>query len=149
MSRTHVHLAAGLPEKGGVISGMRGSCELVVHVDVRSAVLEGGLRFYRSSNGVILTPGLGEEGLLPLRFLKRVTDRRTGGVVYCCARPGGAGEAAGGSVAELEAQLRSLSADRALSKSARKNQRRNLAKRIAAASAAAVADGGEAAAAAS
>lgn len=78
MSRTHVHLAAGLPGDGGTISGMRRSCELVIFVDVRSATLEGGIEFFRSSNGVILTRGNTEDGLLPMKYFTRVTDRNTG-----------------------------------------------------------------------
>ena len=119
MSRTHVHLAEGVPEEvedGAVISGMRGSCELVVHVDVRRAALDGGLRFYRSTNGVILTPGLGDDGLLPLRYVARVTDRRTGAVVYANpnppapARPGGS--EGGGACRPLPGIPPSLPSDR-------------------------------------
>jgi 2'-phosphotransferase len=80
MTRQHVHLAADLPGESGVISGMRGSCELVVHVDVREAVL-GGLAFYTSANGVILTPGLGDAGMLPLTFVTKVEDR-AGNIIY-------------------------------------------------------------------
>lgn len=82
MSRTHVHLAANLPEAGGVISGMRGSCELVVYVDVRAATLEGGLEFFRSSNGVVLTRGNGDTGLLSMKYFTRVTDRASGKEIW-------------------------------------------------------------------
>ena len=78
MGRQHVHLAQGMPEEGGVISGMRKSCQLVVRVNMTSAVHRGGLVFYRSANGVILTPGLGDAGLLPIEFFESVVDRATG-----------------------------------------------------------------------
>ena len=82
MSRQHVHLAADLPGESGVISGMRSSCELIVYVDVRAAILDGGLNFYTSSNGVILTPGLGEAGILPLTFVTSVVNRSTGEEIF-------------------------------------------------------------------
>mmetsp|Transcript_11442 Transcript_11442/g.20820 ORF Transcript_11442/g.20820 Transcript_11442/m.20820 type:complete len:247 (-) Transcript_11442:19-759(-) len=82
MSRNHVHLAADLPGESGVISGMRASCELVIYVDIRAATIDGGLKFYTSANGVILTPGLGENGLLPLFYVTSVVDRDSGNSIY-------------------------------------------------------------------
>jgi len=34
MSRTNIHMAADLPGDSGVISGMRGSCEVVIEVNI-------------------------------------------------------------------------------------------------------------------
>jgi 2'-phosphotransferase len=68
MARNHVHCAIGSPEEESVISGMRASCEVVIHIDVRRAMEEGGLVFYRSLNNVILTEG----PVLPKYFLKCV-----------------------------------------------------------------------------
>ncbi|GMH66374.1 hypothetical protein TrLO_g3256 [Triparma laevis f. longispina] len=82
MSRNHVHLAADLPGESGVISGMRASCELIVYVDVRAATLMGGLKFFTSSNGVILTPGLGENGMLPLDYVTKVVNRDTNESIF-------------------------------------------------------------------
>lgn len=98
MRRNHVHLAAGLPagfaslgddgdagagekerEQPPVISGMRNSSRVLVYVDLPKA-LEGGVLFYRSANGVILTEG-GEGGVLGVEFFKRVEDRKAGAVV--------------------------------------------------------------------
>ena len=79
MGRQHVHMADRMPEDPcGCISGMRKSCDLVITVNVTAATLQGGLAFFRSANGVILTPGLGKQGLLPLAFFARVIDRKTG-----------------------------------------------------------------------
>lgn len=77
MARHHVHLAAGLPGAEGVISGMRASAEIHVWVDVAAAV-RAGVPFFRSANGVILTPGEEETGVLPTRFFQRVIDARSG-----------------------------------------------------------------------
>lgn len=111
MQRTHVHFASGLPgltaaapvddaraEEGGqdsmgsedvtkgkeketVVSGMRGSANLLVWVDLKRSATEGGLKWWRSANGVLLTEG-GEKGLVGLEFIDRVVDRRTGKVVW-------------------------------------------------------------------
>lgn len=80
MSRNHVHLAADLPGESGVISGMRASSELVVHVDVRAAV-DAGINFYTSSNNVILTPG-DANGFLSLDYVTQVVDKRMNAIVY-------------------------------------------------------------------
>ena len=72
MARHHVHLAAGLPGEGGVISGMRASADVHVWVDLRSAAAAG-IPFFRSANGVILTPG-DPRGTLPIGHFERVVD---------------------------------------------------------------------------
>ncbi len=73
MSRAHVHLAERAPEAGGVISGMRKSCQAIVWVNVRAAIFAG-LQFYRSSNGVILTPG-DSDGYIRPRFISHIERR--------------------------------------------------------------------------
>ena len=75
MARQHVHLARGLPGESGVISGMRASCELLIWVDVRRAIAAG-VRFFESSNGVILT----EATVLP-EFFHEAIDRLRGAAI--------------------------------------------------------------------
>ena len=65
MKRNHVHMAVGAPESGHVVSGMRNSCQIIIHIDVQKA-MEDGMIFYKSSNGVVLTEGV----ILPCYFLK-------------------------------------------------------------------------------
>jgi len=77
MARNHVHLARGLPSGGGVISGMRASCEVAVWVDVAAAMNEG-VPFFESANGVLLTPGEGADGILASRFFVAAIDLATG-----------------------------------------------------------------------
>ncbi|KAI5847778.1 KptA family-domain-containing protein [Morchella snyderi] len=72
MGRNHIHLASA---ETGVISGMRMDAEVLVYVDVVRAVKEGGLAFWMSANGVVLTEG-DEGGFLSLRFVERIVDRR-------------------------------------------------------------------------
>ena len=76
MGRRHIHLATGLPGDDGVISGMRRSSQVHVFVSVVQAA-EAGVVFYRSENGVILTAGVGDSGVLPLRFIARAVDSIT------------------------------------------------------------------------
>ena len=65
MARNHIHLAAGMPGKGGVISGMRGSCEVVIELNMTKAIYgPHQLPFYISSNDVILCEGL-KDGSIP------------------------------------------------------------------------------------
>ncbi|KAM6100795.1 LOW QUALITY PROTEIN: tRNA 2'-phosphotransferase 1, partial [Pterocles gutturalis] len=65
MGRTHIHLAPGLPGDPHVRSGMRPESEIVIVIDGPRALAEG-IPFFRSANGVILTPG----GLPPKYFLQ-------------------------------------------------------------------------------
>jgi inhibitor of KinA sporulation pathway (predicted exonuclease)/RNA:NAD 2'-phosphotransferase (TPT1/KptA family) len=68
MRRKHIHFASR-PKDGGAISGMRGSADVVVHVDV-AAAMRAGAAFYRSSNDVLLSEGI--EGFIRPHLFARV-----------------------------------------------------------------------------
>lgn len=71
MTRTHIHLATGLPQDSGVISGIRRTATVYVYVDPEACIRDG-IEFYISDNGVVLTDGI--DGSLPVRYFLRVTD---------------------------------------------------------------------------
>jgi 2'-phosphotransferase len=75
MQRNHIHFAEGLPGDHGVISGMRGNCTAVVIVDMKKAI-EDGILFYRSTNNVILSPGMGETGIIPPKYFVEILIRK-------------------------------------------------------------------------
>lgn len=54
MNRKHVHLATGLANDTTVVSGMRKSANVIIHIDMEKA-MDRGKTFYMSSNGVVLT----------------------------------------------------------------------------------------------
>ena len=74
MQRNHIHMAVGVPGSEGVISGMRASCQVLIYVNVASA-LAAGVKFFKSSNGVILTKGINDSGVLPAAFFQSVEER--------------------------------------------------------------------------
>lgn len=76
MTRTHIHLASGLPGDDGVISGMRRNCDLAVFIDVPKALADG-IEFFWSENGVLLTAGDAEGKLLPKYFSRALKLRPT------------------------------------------------------------------------
>ncbi|XP_070639502.1 tRNA 2'-phosphotransferase 1 isoform X1 [Bos indicus] len=73
--RTHIHLAPGLPGDPGVISGMRPNCEVAVFINGPLALAADGIPFFRSTNGVILTPG-NADGVLPPKYFKEALQLR-------------------------------------------------------------------------
>ncbi|QSZ34912.1 hypothetical protein DSL72_007774 [Monilinia vaccinii-corymbosi] len=82
MGRNHVHFGMGVPEDGGVISGMRGDAEVLIYVDVKRALEEEEeMKWWLSDNGVVLTDGDGE-GVVGTRFWKKVVGRREGGTLW-------------------------------------------------------------------
>ncbi|KAL8757062.1 MAG: hypothetical protein Q9199_002503 [Rusavskia elegans] len=68
-------------QKEQVISGMRASADHLIWVDVKRSAAEGGLKWWKSANGVVLTEG-DENGVVALKWVKRVEIRRTGEVIY-------------------------------------------------------------------
>lgn len=77
MSRQHVHFALG-ELSSEITSGMRGDCDLLVFLDLPKA-LKAGLKFFRSANGVILTPG-DERGYVSTDLFSRVVYKPALGV---------------------------------------------------------------------
>ncbi|KAL8726367.1 MAG: hypothetical protein Q9166_006774 [cf. Caloplaca sp. 2 TL-2023] len=67
--------------KEQVISGMRASADTLIWVDVKRSAAEGGLKWWKSANGVVLTEG-DEKGVVGLKWVRRVERRATGEVVY-------------------------------------------------------------------
>jgi 2'-phosphotransferase len=103
MTRNHVHFATGVPEtlkkafqersatpadaEGGdvasipdekpgpaVLSGMRNSSTLLIYVDLQR-VLEAGIKFWRSENGVVLSEGDEEKHLVEMQFFRKVEEK--------------------------------------------------------------------------
>ena len=64
-----------------VVSGMRASANILIWVDVKKSAQEGGLKWWKSANGVVLTEG-DEQGLVALKWLTRVERRGTGEVIW-------------------------------------------------------------------
>lgn len=106
MKRTHIHLAPGLPEEDGVISGMRKDCDLAIFIDVPKALsgkinlfymmyliqrvvcmcfcvlaCADGIQFFWSENGVLLTAGDTEGKLAPKYFSRALRLRPTRSVL--------------------------------------------------------------------
>lgn len=78
MGRGHVHFAEAVPGNGNqVISGMRASASILVWVDVKRSAEEGGLKWWRSNNGVVLTEG-DEKGVVKMEWVERVERRGKG-----------------------------------------------------------------------
>ncbi|MCJ1384665.1 hypothetical protein MMC17_007783 [Xylographa soralifera] len=77
-------LNEGKAEEEKVISGMRRDANVLVWVDVRRSISEGGLKWWRSANGVVLTEG-DSHGMVSLDFVKRA-EKRGGGILWEPAR---------------------------------------------------------------
>jgi 2'-phosphotransferase len=57
MERNHIHFAHGTLDDKSVISGMRKTAKVMIYIDVPKA-MAAGIKFYKSSNGVILSEGI-------------------------------------------------------------------------------------------
>lgn len=79
MSRNHIHFAPGMPKDNGVVSGMRGSCDIYIEIDMFAAIKDG-VSFFISSNNVILTEGV--NGVLDSKYFKSVTKKDGGELVW-------------------------------------------------------------------
>ena len=69
-----------------VISGMRASATTLLWIDVARSINEGGLKWWRSDNGVILTEG-DAQGMVKMDWVEKV-ESRTGEVLWTRAEKG-------------------------------------------------------------
>ncbi|GBP02693.1 tRNA 2'-phosphotransferase 1 [Eumeta japonica] len=76
MSRNHVHFATSI-DKADNISGFRSDCQILIYLDVKKALESKELKLYRSDNNIVLCSGL-EDGSIPMKYFKKVVERRTG-----------------------------------------------------------------------
>ena len=60
---------------------MRSSSEIYIYID-GSKCASDGIPFYQSDNGVILTAGLNEEGMLPLKYFEKVVYAFSGKLLW-------------------------------------------------------------------
>ncbi|KAL7520272.1 hypothetical protein ACHAWX_005006, partial [Stephanocyclus meneghinianus] len=99
MKRNHIHFATGLPATRAVssedgaqrncrevtnitpVSGMRATSQIYIYVNGRKCATDG-IQFFRSDNGVILTAGTNDEGILPAKYFKKVVLASTGKILY-------------------------------------------------------------------
>ncbi|KAK1930735.1 tRNA 2'-phosphotransferase 1 [Phytophthora citrophthora] len=80
MQRNHIHFAEREVTDDEVVSGMRSNCNLLLYIDFPMAVKDG-IKFYKSSNNVVLSPGMGDTGVIDRRYFLRAV-KRDGTVVY-------------------------------------------------------------------
>ncbi|CAG0919255.1 unnamed protein product [Notodromas monacha] len=77
-NRNHVHMAvdlcAGKIDERREIPGIRSSCEILIYIDLEAA-LRSGTRFFKSPNGVILSPDV-----INPNFFMKVLNVKTGNV---------------------------------------------------------------------
>merc|ERR1711862_840156 len=75
MKRNYIHFAAGEPGSEGVISGMRACAQVYIYIDLHKA-MEDGIKFFRSANNVILSPGDGVESSCRNILKQSITSRQ-------------------------------------------------------------------------
>jgi RNA:NAD 2'-phosphotransferase (TPT1/KptA family) len=78
MGRNHVHMATALPNEHHGVCGIRQNAAVLIYVDVMRAIVDG-ITVWQASNGVVLTRGVEESGILPPRYFAKVYVRRAAG----------------------------------------------------------------------
>lgn len=71
MKRNHIHFACEEINSDQVISGMRTNVEIKIYLDFDLAIKDG-IPFYMSKNNVILSPGVGEDGIISRKYFRKV-----------------------------------------------------------------------------
>ncbi|XP_077302664.1 tRNA 2'-phosphotransferase 1-like isoform X1 [Arctopsyche grandis] len=72
MNRNHIHFTTSPPKCNHVISGMRTSSQIYIYIDVDKAILAG-IKFFKSENGVILSPG-NDQGFIEKKYFSKVVS---------------------------------------------------------------------------
>jgi len=69
MTRNHIHFASGPPDDPRVISGIRKNTKVLIYIDAAKAMADG-IKFYLSSNGVILSEGI--DGIISPHYFSKI-----------------------------------------------------------------------------
>ncbi len=75
-----------------IISGLRTSAKIHIYISLRQSMIEGGLKWWRSDNGVLLTEGDPEKGVLGVEFFEVVLDTSSNSSSSSSDKGGGAGK---------------------------------------------------------
>ena len=67
MKRNHIHFAKSYD----IAAGIRKNAEVFIYIDVHNSILNG-IKFYESDNGVILSPGIGDNGIITSKYFKKI-----------------------------------------------------------------------------
>ena len=78
MQRNHIHMAKGYAGDKDVISGMRGTCDLYIEVNLAKAIKDD-IPIYISANDVILTGG--KDGYLGPEYFRKIVNKK-GNLIY-------------------------------------------------------------------
>ena len=76
MGRKHIHFSSKDFNDRTIISGMRRTSEILIYIDLPTAINDG-FKFFISDNEVVLTPG-NEAGFLPTKYFSRVINAGNG-----------------------------------------------------------------------
>jgi 2'-phosphotransferase len=79
MRRNHVHFGQ-TDDLTSVRGGLRPNAEILIYLDVEKA-LAAELPLFLSDNGVVLSPGFGERGLIPPHLFAKIVDVATGATI--------------------------------------------------------------------
>jgi len=82
MGRSHIHFAINddIVKGNQQQSGIRGNCKVLIFVNMKQA-MDDGIEFYMSENKVVLSPGIGDEGLIDRKYFSKIVDRYTGNII--------------------------------------------------------------------
>ncbi len=80
MSRNNVHFATQIAIGDRAISGLRKSAEILIELDLPTAIADGVVPFYLSTNHVVLSPG-DDSGCVPPKYFRCIYEvaRQSGG----------------------------------------------------------------------
>lgn len=100
MTRNHIHFATSLPSSSSskavngmedevpiptkvtpIKSGIRTKSEIYIYINGTKCALDN-VPFYQSDNGVILTAGMNEGGMLPMKYFAKVVDAQSGKILW-------------------------------------------------------------------
>ena len=78
-SRSHVHF--NIYDDNYNKTPLRENRRVLIHLNMEMAMNDG-IEFYISQNNVVLSPGVGDEGLIDKKYFDKVTDRVTGEIIF-------------------------------------------------------------------
>ena len=82
LKRTHIHFAISddFIEGNKEQRGIRKNCEILIYLNMKLA-MDDGIEFFMSDNKVVLSKGMGDEGIISTKYFSKVVNKTTGEII--------------------------------------------------------------------
>lgn len=82
MDRNHVHMCVGMMGIKKYLRSLKDNSSIIIEINITSSLIGCMIPFYVSKKKMVLSPGIGEEGIMPPETIRSIFYYNTGLYIY-------------------------------------------------------------------